>query len=126
MTEGSYWFRRFVKDIKNLSPHFKFLPIQHGWYRIYWTGGGEPAYIHEVWKYMPHKGYNIEQMDPNVVSQKYYQEYEDQLTLTRKIKNFVEGYWDSMRTMELRYYQLRNDREFRETATKAYRTIKVK
>lgn len=109
-----------------MSPHFRFVPIQFGYYRIYFVGGGEPAYIHEVYKWMPYSGYVIEQNDINLVSQKYYEEYEDQIALTRKLKNYVEGYTDSIGTMRTRYFMLRNNKEFRETAVQSYRTVAVK
>jgi hypothetical protein len=109
-----------------MSQHFLFVPINYGWYRIYWTGGGEPAYIHEVWKWMPYKGYDIEEKDMELVSQRYYEEYEDRLEVSRKVKNFVEGYWDSLDRLKTRTYMLKNDKAFREEATKAYRQVKVK
>lgn len=126
MTEGSFYFRRFVKDCKKLSGHLKFVPIQHGYYRLYWTGGGQPAYIHEVWKWMPYMGYELEHKDMNIVSQRYYEEYEDQLEVNRKVKNFVEGYWDCRDRVQTRLYMLKNDKEFRNEATRAYEKVVVK
>lgn len=109
-----------------MSPHLIFVPIQYGFYRIYWKNGGEPAYVHEVYKWMPHWSYEYEDKDIDLVSQRYYEEYEDQIALTRKIKNYVEGYWDSMDRLKTRLYMLRNDKAFREEATKAYRRVRVK
>ncbi len=109
-----------------MSKHFRFVPIQHGHYRIYWTGGGEPAYVHEVWKWMPERGYNIEEKDINLVSQKYFEEYEDQLEINRKLKNFVDGYWENLHTLQKRVYMLKNNKEFRDNATRAYRQMVVK
>lgn len=103
-----------------------FVPINFGYYRIYWKNGGEPAYVHEIYKWMPYRGYMIEQKDENVDSQRYFEEYEDQIEVTRKLKNYVEGYTDSMNTLVLRMYQLKNDKEFRSEATKAYRRVVVK
>jgi hypothetical protein len=126
MNEGSIWFKRFVEECEKMSPHIKFVRVKYGFYRIYWTGGGEPAYIHEVYKEMPYKGYHMDDLDPRFESQRYYEEYEDAGEITRKIKNFVEGYWDSIATMRKRIYMLKNNKEFRETATKAYRQVRVK
>lgn len=126
MIEGSQYFRRFIKDAKKMSPHLIFKPIQYGHYRIYWKNGGEPAYLHECYKWMPYRSYHFEDNDIDLISQKYYEEYEDQIQYTRKIKNFVEGYTDAMDTLRTRLYMLKNNREFRENATKAYRTIRVK
>lgn len=126
MKEGSPWFRRFYKEIKKMSPHFKFVKLKYGFYRIYWTGGGEPAYIHEVYKDMPYLGYDWEDDDVRLESQKYYEEYEDKVELTRKLKNYVEGYVDAIHTMQKRHFQLMNDREFRQEAQNAYRQVKVK
>lgn len=126
MTEGSYYFRRFVKDCKKLSPHLKFVPINYGYYRIYWVRGGEAAYMHEVYKWMPYHGYDTNENDINLISQRYYQEYEDQLQVTRKIKNYVEGYTDSLHTLTTRVYMFKNNKEFRDEAIKAYRRVVVK
>lgn len=123
---GSIWYKRFLKDCKRLSPHIVFRPIKYGFTRIYWTGGCEPAYMHEVYNFMPSKGYDIEEKDPRFTSHKYYQEYEDQAELTLKIKNFVEGYWDSMHTMRKRVYMMKNNKEFYKTAVDAYKRVRVK
>ena len=126
MIAGSNYFRRFVKECKQMTTHLKFVPINYGYYRIYWTGGGEPAYVHEVWKWMPYKGYDIEEKDINLISQRYYEEYEDQLEVSRKIKNYIEGYWDSIDTLKTRLFMLKNNAEFRKEATKAYRKVVVR
>ena len=126
MQEGSRWFRRFYKDCKKISPHIKFKRIKYGFYRLYWTGGGEPAYIYEVYKEMPELGYEWYDLDPRLEAKSYYEQYEDDVELTRKIKNFVEGYWESLDKIKTRIYMLKNNKEFRENAVRGYRTIKVK
>lgn len=124
--KGSRWFNRFVKEALELSPHLVFRRIKYGFYRIYWVNGGEPAYIGECYKDMPEKGYEVVDIDQNLDSRKYYEEYEDQIQLTRKIKNFVEGYWDNIDRLRTKVYMLKNNKEFRETATRAYRQFVIK
>lgn len=126
MRGGSIWYKRFKKECEKMSSHIKFVPIKYGFVRIYWVGGGESAYIHECYRFMPYKGYNIEEKDPRFQSHQYYQEYEDQAELTMKIKNFVEGYWDSIKVMEKRIYMFKNDKEFYKEATQAYKKIRVR
>ncbi len=126
MASGSIWYRRFKKECEKMSPHIRFKEIKYGFVRIYWVGGGHPAYMHEVYKWMPYKGYDIEEKDPRFQSQKYYEEYEDQAELTLKIKNFVEGYWDSIKTMKKRIYMFKNNKEFYKEACNAYKQVRVK
>lgn len=122
----TYWFKRFVKDCKKTSPHVRIKKLGYGFWRLYWTGGCEPAYIGEFYEEMPYKGYDKTDLDPRLESQKYYEEYEDHVKLVRTIKNFVEGYWDSLETFKKRIYLLRNNKEYYETATKAYRQVKIR
>lgn len=123
---GTLWFQRFKKECEKMSPHIQFRRIKNGFYRIYWTGGGEPAYMYECYKDMPYKGYEWFEVDPRLESQKYFEEWEDKVELTRKIKNYVEGYYESIHRIKTMIYMFKNDKEYRETATKAYRTMKVK
>lgn len=120
------WRKRFEKECKKMSPHIKFRPIKYGFTRIYWVNGCEPAYMHEVIDNMPYKGYDIEEKDPRFQSKTYYEEYEDQAELTMKIKNFVEGYWDSIRTMRKLVYLMKNSKEHYKTAVEAYKNVRVK
>ena len=120
--EGTRWFRRLYKDVMRMSPHFRFKRIKLGFYRIYW----KQAYIHEVYKDMPEKGYDIEEYDPRFEGQSYFEEYEDDAELTRKIKNYVEGYWDSLDRIRTRTYLIKNSKEFNEEATGAYQQMVVK
>lgn len=126
MLEGSKWFKKLVKDCAKVSSHITFVRVKYGFYRVYWTGGGEPAYIHEVYKWMPAKGYDMEITDPRFESLKYFQEFEDRDEIVMKVKNFVEGYYDSMETILKRVRMFRNDKEFRDNATKSYRNMAVK
>ena len=120
--EGSRWFRRFVKELKKISPHIRIKKIRFGFYRIYF----KQAYLYEVYKEMPQKGYDIEEDDLRFESQKYYQEYEDNAELTRKIKNFVEGYWDAMDILKTRIWMMKHNEEYYQNAVKAYRQMVVK
>ena len=106
-----------------MSPDFKIVHAKFGFYRIYWRG----AYIHEIYDSMPYKGYDIEQEDiRNKDSQSYYEEYEDSNEITRKLKNYVEGYWDSYDVIKTRLFMLKNDSEFRDNAQKAYAKFVIK
>jgi len=122
MSEGSMWFKRLCKELRRMSPHFRIVRIKMGFYRIYW----KQAYIHEVYKDMPQKGYDIFEEDPRIENKFYYEEFEDEVDTIRKIKNFVEGYYDSMDKIKTRLYMLKNDKEFREQAMKAYQTVVIK
>ena len=119
--EGTKWFQRLLKDIKKISKHIRVKRIKYGFNRIYW----QSAYIHEVSKEMPIKGYDKEDYDPRFESQSYYEQYEDNTDLTMKIKNFVEGYYDSLGTLQRRCYMMKNNWEFQDGARKAYRQMKI-
>ena len=122
MTEGSIWFRRLVKDCKRMSPHIRFRRVKYGFYRIYM----KQAYIHEVYSEMPELGYDLDDLDPRFESQKYYEELEDGDEITRKVKNYIEGYWDSLDRIRTRCYLMRNDKEFAANAEKAYSQVVIK
>ena len=121
--EGSRWFRRFYKEAKRMSPHFRFKRIKYGFYRIYYKG----AYMHEAYKEMPMLGYDWDDADITLAegSRKYFQEYEDRVALTRRIKNFKEGYIDATDRLKTRLYMIRRDREFYKNAYEAYKTMKI-
>ena len=124
--KGTKWFRRFVDDAEKLSSHLVFKRIKYGFYRIYWINGGEPAYIGECYKEMPEHGYDIEDLDQRIEDRSYYEEFEDNVKMTRTIKNFVEGYWDNIERLRTKIYLLKNNKEISDEATKAYRTLVVK
>lgn len=123
---GTMWFRRFVKEAKALSKNLRFVRIKNGFYRIYWVGEGESAYIGECYKEMPEVGYDIEDINQDIDSRKYYEEFEDNADMIRKIKNFVEGYRESIKTLRTRVYMMRNNTDFRKQAIQGYKTMVVK
>ena len=120
------WFRRFVKEAEAMSPHVRFKRIKFGFYRIFWVGDGDSAYIGECSKDMPEIGYNIEEKNHQLESKKYFEEYEDNAELIQKIKNFREGYWDNIDRLKTKVYMLKNNQEFRTEAQKAYSEFIVK
>lgn len=120
--KGSIWFRRLVRECEKISPHIRFVKIKMGFYRIYWRG----AYIHEVFKEMPHRGYDWVEKNPYLQSKKYYQEYEDNIEMIRKVKNYKEGYYDAIKRIKIRVHQMNNDKEFYKNARNAYKQMKIK
>lgn len=75
---------------------------------------------------MPNNGYNWDDTDMRLDSQKYYEEYEDRTELTRKLKNYVEGYYDAMETVRKKVQLMRNNKKFYEEARQAYKQIRIK
>jgi len=126
MTEGTYWFKRLVCDAKKISKYIEFRRIKDGFYRIYWKGSGPSAYIGECYKEMPEIGYDIHENDVYLEDKKYYEEFEDRTELTRKIKNFVEGYWEVLDRLKTNIYLIKNNKEHRKMAIERYQTIYVK
>lgn len=119
---GNGWFQRLKREIERISPDVQFRKIKFGFYRIYWR----KAYIGECYDSLPPKGYDKTEDDVRFMNQSYYEEFEDSAQLTRQIKNFVEGYYDTIKTLRTRLYMLKNNQEFRDNAQKAYRTMYVK
>lgn len=105
-----------------MSADIRIVRIKYGFYRIYYKQG----YLHEVYKEMPEHGYDLESYDPRFESQGYFEEFEDRAELTRKIKNFVEGYWDSIDTLRTRLFMIKNNAEFNEVASNAYKQVVIK
>ncbi len=122
MTEGSLWFRRMVKDCKKISPHIRIKRIGNGFFRVYF----QRAYIHEIYKEMPQVGYDCIDKDYNFLTKKYIESKEEQSEMTRNIKNYVEGYFDSLDTIRTRVYMMKHDKEFNEKATRRYETVVIK
>lgn len=119
---GNYWFTKFKEDAEKLSPFLRFRRIKYGFYRIYW----QDAYIGECYSMMPPYGYEKTEDNVRFMNQSYYEEYEDSAKLTREIKNFVEGYAESLDMLKTRIYMLRNNQEFRKEAKNGYKQMYVK
>jgi hypothetical protein len=124
--KGTRWFRRFKKEAEAISPHIKFRRIKFGFYRIFWIGDGVSAYIGECSKFMPEIGYDIEEKNFQMEDQKYYEEYEDHAELIQKIKNFREGYWDSIDKLKTNIYMMKNNKDHRKEQQEAYKQMVVK
>lgn len=120
--EGSLWFRRLLKDLKKISRHIRVKRIRNGFFRIYW----KDAYIYEVYKEMPARGYGIETVDPRFESKKFWEEKEDRADLTRQLKNFVEGYYDALDHIKTSVYQMRHNKEHYELTRKGYSQTVIK
>ena len=120
--EGSRWFRRIQEDCAKISKHIRFKKIKNGFFRVYFKN----AYLHECYKEMPMLGYDIYDLNPRMESKKYYQEYEDYDELPRKLKNYVEGYYDAIDRIRKRIFLSRTQKEFHDNATKAYKQFRIK
>lgn len=105
----SHYFKRFKRECEHISPHIKFKKIKHGFYRIYW----KHIYLYECSENMPYRGYSIEIENPMVnESKRFYEEYEENIEMIKIMKNFVEGYSESIDHVRRRVWLHRHDREF--------------
>ena len=120
--EGSRWFRRLVKDVAKIDRHIRVRRIKFGFYRIFW----KQVYVHEIFKECPQIGYYLEEDDHRLESQKYFEEYEDNAELIRKVKNYKEGYWDAIDRIKTRVYMMKHNKEFYDSAAKRFQTFTVK
>lgn len=120
--EGSPWFRRLQKEVLALSPFLRFVRIKFGFFRIYWRD----AYIGECSKDMTAKGYDFETLDPRLENKSYYEEYEDNAELIQKVKNFKEGYYDSIDKIKTRVFMFKNNDEFYQEAKNAYKQMYIR
>lgn len=118
----SFWFKRFKKEAESLSPHLRFIPLKLGFWRIYW----KDHYITECYEEMGFMGYDLTTYDPRIESQSYYEEYELHNELVRRVKNYVEGYYDSITNLKTRLYMLLHDKEFFERSQNVYKNVVVK
>ena len=75
---------------------------------------------------MPANGFDITEPNPRFDSLKYYQQYEDVDEITRKVKNYKEGYYDATDTIRKRVFLSRTHKEYHENATKAYKKVNIK
>lgn len=120
-SEGSLWFRRLYREVKKISPHVRFKRIRCGFYRVYF----KQAYVHEVYKEMPLKGYDYIMDDPRFESQRYAEENELDGELQRKVKNYVEGYYDSLKAIKVRINNFMNDEEAYQTMRNSYKKMRI-
>ena len=118
----SLWFKRLKKEVERISPHIRFKRLKMGFWRIYFQN----AYLHEVYEEMEILGRDIVAYDPRLESRSYYEEYEDHVSSVRTIKNYKEGYYDSIGTITRRLYMLRNSAEFNQNARQLYSQVVVK
>jgi len=119
---GSYWFRRLVRDLYSMSKHFQVRRIRAGFYRIYW----KDAYVHEVYKEMPQRGYEWYTQSPYAESLRLMLQYEQDGEVQRKVKNYVEGYHEAIKAIRLRVYQFKNNDEHYRVAKDAYKNVVIK
>ena len=120
--KGSKWFRRLCRELRKASKHFRIVRIRHGFYRVYW----KDAYVHEIYKEMPYRGYSWYTDSPYKESLKLMQEWEQDGELQRKVKNFVEGYAEASKAIMLRMYQFKNNDEHYKTAKEMYQNVVIK
>ena len=121
MARSSYC-KKFIKKLRSTSPHIKIRKLKHGFYRVYFQN----AYLMEFFEEMPLRGYTFEDYDPRMESQSYFEELDDHYDLVRNLKNFKEGYVDSLKNLAKRLYLFKHNSEFNERTRKIYAQAVIK
>ncbi len=118
----SVWFKRLVREMKEISGHIRFVQLKGGFYRIYYR----QAYVGECYGNMPELGYEIEERAQGLEDYSFYQQHHDTIDTTLRIKNFVEGYWETHNRLRTRLMQMKNSSEHYEMARKGYSQLRIK
>lgn len=105
-----------------MSKHIKVRRIRHGFFRIYF----KEAYVHEVYKELPYKGYVWYTESPYKDSLKLSLAWEQDGEIQRKVKNYVEGYSEALKAIKLRVYQFKNNEEHYRLAKDMYKHVVIK
>lgn len=122
MSSGSRYFRRIVNEAKKISPHIRFKRIKHGFYRIYFRN----AYIGECSKDMNLIGHDIEEKNWNMEDFSYYRQMDDLADQTARLKNFREGYVETLDMLRTRTFMIKHNKEFYERARQGYSQLRIK
>lgn len=122
LLDMTYWFKRFKKEVEEMDAHFRFKYLKMGFWRIYW----KDHYIGECYENMPQIGYDFEDYDPRLDSLEYFEEWEDHVSMVKTIKNYVEGYRDSIQNIKRRRYMVRNDDEYHQRSNNVYSQVVIK
>ena len=120
--QGSYWFNRLQKDAKKISKYLRFKRIKYGFYRIYY----KDAYIGECSKDMTQVGYDVEEKNWNYEDKSFALDHEDLIDQTAKLKNFREGYWNTLDMLRTRVYMFRHNKEMYKNALQGYKQMRIK
>lgn len=108
MSYESKWAKRLKEDCKKLSKHIRFKRIKDGFTRVYY----DRYYVHEFNDNLPMHGYDFEIVNPRLDNKEFYEEYEDNIEAIRTVKNYVEGYFDAKKVIEIRTYMHRHDEDY--------------
>lgn len=119
---ASKWFRRLVRETKQISPHIRFKQIKHGFYRIYYR----QAYIGECYSFMPEVGHDIWEKGLGFEDYSFYQQHHDAADSTLKMKNFVEGYWEMIDRIKTRLFIFKHNKEAYDRARQGYSQMRIK
>ena len=120
--QGTLWFRRLVGEAKRISPYINFKQIRNGFFRIYY----KQAYIGECYSRMPQFGYDIAERAQGLEDYSFFQQHHDTTDSTLRMKNFVEGYWETVKRLRTKVFMFRHNREFYETARRGYSQMRIK
>jgi hypothetical protein len=63
---------------------------------------------------------------PYKESLRLVQQWEEDGTIQRKVKNYVEGYWEVLRAVQLRVYQFKHNEEHYRIAKDMYKHVVIK
>ena len=56
----------------------------------------------------------------------FYQDHHDSAESTLRMKNFVEGYWETLDRLRTKVFMFRHDKEFYEKARQGYSQMRIK
>ena len=115
----SLWFKKLERELPKISKNLRLVRLKLGFYRIYYKS----HFIAEAFEELTQNWQNIEDYDPRLESQKYYEEYEDHVKMVRTLKNFMEGYYDLISKIRRCVYMLRHNEEFARRSGNIYNNL---
>ena len=108
----TYWYKRFIKEIKEMDSNIVILPHVHNFDRVYYNTPAKNAFLAEIPRNMTEMNYYEKMYRERLNNQAFYEENIDEVDKINQTSNKIPGYYSCIDDIQKKLYLFRNSMEF--------------
>lgn len=108
----TYWYKRYIKDVKIMDKNIIVLPFKHGFDRVFYKTPAKYAFLSEIPRRMTEMNYYEKMFRERLNNQSFYEENIDDVEQIQQTSNKIPGYYACIDDIQKKLYLFKNSSDF--------------
>lgn len=119
----TYWYKRFLKEVKAMDSNIEVVPFAHNFDRVYYKTPAKYAFLSEIPRNMTEMNYYQKMYRERLNNQSFYEKNIKDIEQIDQTSNRIPGYYACIQDVQMKLYLFKNSLDFYNESMKNTNTL---